>query len=109
MRLQYHACSSLWVGFHETGLTQRGKTLRTWPVITGSSNSKRTLFTILWLALGVFVICFYPMSSVFDQPTTRRVCVASAFLICLGLNILFLWVPPKSRSAMESVLKNTSC
>ena len=56
----------------------------------------RMLFTILWAALGVFVFTWYPMSSVFHQPTTQRIVLASGFFVCVVLNIVWLWIKPKS-------------
>jgi hypothetical protein len=56
-----------------------------------------TIFTIVWLAMGVFVFCYYPMPSAFHHPTTQRTILASAFFVCIVLNIVFLWCEPKSK------------
>lgn len=55
------------------------------------------LFTLLWIGVGVVVFFYFPMSSVFHQPTGRRVVLASAFFAWLLANIVLAWVEPVNR------------
>ena len=55
------------------------------------------LFTIVFVSVGIFAICYYPMSSVLREPTTPRIALASAFVACMVANVVLCWVEPKSR------------
>lgn len=55
-----------------------------------------TISTIIWLGIGVFVFCYHPMTTVFHEPTMFRVILATCLSICIILNIVSVWIKPKS-------------
>lgn len=69
---------------------------------TSDSSIWSSLFgTVLWIALGAFAFFYYPMTSVFHEPTPHRIAIASAFFACVLGGTLFSWIEPKSRLASE--------
>jgi hypothetical protein len=63
------------------------------------------IFSILYLALAVFVFYYYHLSSVFHQGSIYCIALASGLLVSILLQIVLLLFEPKSRFVSSDKLR----